>query len=264
MEIQVDGKTVFAATGGKPVAGEKPLLILVHGAGMDRTVWSGQTRWLAHHGVEVMAVDLPGHGRSEGPALESIEAMADWLLTLIAATGRDKVRLAGHSMGGLVVLEATARAPDKVERLSFFGSALAIPVAPPLITGALAGQTAVYAKMIEFGVGLTSHRGGNPAPGLWTSGAGLKLMAAYDPAVLALDLAACDAYKNGETAASKVACPAQVVIGAEDRMTAPRNGAALGAAIAGAETVTLEKLGHMMMMENPGRITDAAGPFMVG
>jgi len=264
MIVTVGGRAVFAATGGRAVDGGAPLTILVHGAGMDRTVWSGITRWLAHRGTAVLAVDLPGHGRSEGTPLATVAAMAEWLLALADALGRDTVRLAGHSLGGLAVLDTAGRAPDRIERLTIFGSALGIPVAPPLIEGAKAGKTSVYAKMIEYGVGLTHHRGGNPAPGLWTSGAGLKLMAAYDPAVLAVDLGACDGYGGGGAAAAAVACPTRVVIGAEDRMTPPANGAALAAAIPGAEAVRLDRLGHMMMMEDPGAVIDAVGPFMVG
>lgn len=264
MELHVNGSPVFMATGGKAHTGTQPLLILVHGAGMDRTVWSGQTRYLAYHGVDVAAVDLPGHGRSGGAPLESVEAMADWIWAVADGLGWESVRLAGHSLGGLAVLEATARRPDKVEKLGLFGSALAIPVAPMLIDGAKAGNTKVYTKMIEFAVGMTSHRGGNPTPGLWTSGSGLKLMGAYDPTVLAVDLAACDAYKGGEAAAAKVTCPAQVIIGAEDRMTPPRNGAALAKAIPGGQAVTMPKLGHMMITENPGAVTDTAGKFLAG
>ena len=61
MKIQLDGKTVFAATGGRPFDADKPAVIFLHGAGMDHTVWSLQTRYFAHHGWSVLAVDLPGH-----------------------------------------------------------------------------------------------------------------------------------------------------------------------------------------------------------
>ena len=75
MILTVDGKAVFAATGGRAFDAAAPAVVFVHGSGMDRTVWSLQTRYFAHHGHAVLALDLPGHGKSEGPALESIEAM---------------------------------------------------------------------------------------------------------------------------------------------------------------------------------------------
>jgi pimeloyl-ACP methyl ester carboxylesterase len=99
MEIAVDGKAVFAATGGRSFDPALPSLAFVHGAAMDHTVWALQTRYFAHHGRNVLAVDLPGHGRSDGPALDSIGALADWLARLLDALGVERAALAGHSMG---------------------------------------------------------------------------------------------------------------------------------------------------------------------
>ena len=64
---------VFASTGGRGLDRDAPLTVLIHGAGMDHSVWSLQTRYLAHHGRSVLAVDLPGHGRSGGEPLVTIE-----------------------------------------------------------------------------------------------------------------------------------------------------------------------------------------------
>ena len=80
MQFSVDGRTVNAATGAVAIDRDEvahaPLVVLLHGAGMDRSVWSQQTRWLAHHGTRALAVDLPGHGDSEGPALTSVGDLA--------------------------------------------------------------------------------------------------------------------------------------------------------------------------------------------
>ena len=111
MELKVDDKTVFAATGGKPFDPGLPAVIFVHGAGMDHTIWALQTRWFAWHGYGVLAIDLPGHGKSDGPALESIGDMAAWMGRLVEACGADNVSLVGHSMGSLISLAAAASAP---------------------------------------------------------------------------------------------------------------------------------------------------------
>ena len=63
MEISVDNKAVFAATGGQPFDPAQPAIVFIHGAGMDHTVWALQTRYFAYRGRGVLAVDLPGHGR---------------------------------------------------------------------------------------------------------------------------------------------------------------------------------------------------------
>src|SRR5208282_6918113 len=97
---------------------------------MDHTVWTLQTRYFAHHGRSVLAVDLPGHGRSEGPQPGSIEGYAEWMARLIEAAGAARAALAGHSMGALIALEAAARAPERVSALALLGVAARMPVHP--------------------------------------------------------------------------------------------------------------------------------------
>src|SRR6185312_13817730 len=121
MQFTVDGKRVFAGTGGRDHAPGLSAVVLVHGAGMDHSVFALQARALAHHGRNVLALDLPGHGGSDGPALDSIAAMADWVLRAASAAGIERLRLAGHSMGGLIALEAAARGADRVEALALLG-----------------------------------------------------------------------------------------------------------------------------------------------
>ena len=79
MELTVDGNAVFAATGGKDFDPHLPVLLFIHGAGNDRTAWRLQTRYFAYHGRAVLAIDLPGHGRSGGAPLTSIQALADFV-----------------------------------------------------------------------------------------------------------------------------------------------------------------------------------------
>ena len=105
MDITVGDKRVFAATGGRTIDPAKPLLVLLHGAGQDRTIWVLQTRYLAHHGFSVLALDFPGHGGSEGPPLATIEEMADWVGDVIRAVGAASATLVGHSMGSFVAIQ---------------------------------------------------------------------------------------------------------------------------------------------------------------
>ena len=124
MEFSVDDKSVFAATGGRPFDPALPSIVFVHGAAMDHTVWALQTRYFAHHGRNVLAIDLPGHGRSAGPALADIGAMADWVIRALDALGIETAKLVGHSMGSLVVLEAAARHPKRVTGLALLGTSV--------------------------------------------------------------------------------------------------------------------------------------------
>ena len=138
MKLTVDGRAVFATTGGTDFDPARPAVVFLHGAGFDRTTWRLQTRWFAHHGRSVLAIDFPAHGWSEGPALDSIAALADWTAALIDAAGLKHAALVGHSMGALVALETAARFPDKVRALGLCGVAAEMPVHPEMLESAKA------------------------------------------------------------------------------------------------------------------------------
>ena len=80
MIVDVDASPAYAYTGGRPFDPARPVVVFVHGGEHDHSVWALQSRYLAHHGFSVLALDLPGHGRSGGAAIASIEGIADWLL----------------------------------------------------------------------------------------------------------------------------------------------------------------------------------------
>ena len=258
-EFTVDGKAVFAATGGRPFDAGLPGVIFVHGAGMDHTIWALQTRYFAHRGRAVAALDLPGHGRSEGPALGSIAELAAWLGRFIAAAGLGEVSLAGHSMGALAALECAAGLGRRLRALALLGAAPALPVHPDLLAAAAADDPLAFELITSWGHGRIGHRGGNRAPGLWLLGAGQRLLERSRPGVLSCDLVACNAYQaaRGLEVAAKVACPSLVLLGAQDRMTPAQAGRELAAAMPGARVVELADCGHMMMTEKPDETLDA-------
>ena len=229
---------------------------------MDRTVWSLQARYLAHHGHSVLAVDLPGHGRSEGPALATIEAMAAWVSSVVEAAGLDRCSLVGHSMGAFVVLAAAARSPERVERLALLGIAASMPVHPDLLAAARAGDPKAWALMVDWGHGSDGRIGGNPAPGLWRLGAGYRLLQRARPGVLAADLSASAAYDGALAAAAAIRCPVLMLLGAEDRMTPTDKAAPLGHAMGDVRTVVLPACGHMLMAEQPNEVVDALAGFL--
>lgn len=116
MIVDVQGRPAYAYTGGRTFDPTRPVVVLVHGAQHDHSVWALQSRFLAHHGRSVLAVDLPGHGRSAGPPLSTVEAMADWIVALLAAVGARHASIVGHSMGSLIALETAARCARRDDR----------------------------------------------------------------------------------------------------------------------------------------------------
>lgn len=259
MIVDLDGTQVHATTGGVELTGTDPTVLLVHGAGMDATVWQLQTRYLAHHGYRPMAVDLPGHGRTPGPALATIEDLADWTAAFIAAVA-DRLDAAipahvvGHSMGTFIALELAARRPELVRSLVLLGTADTMGVHPELLSAAVDDLPAAAALMTSWGHDRPAHVGLNPTPGLWMMGGARALVEGSEPGSLAADFEACAGYQGATTAAAKVSCPVSVAIGLGDKMTPPRAAAKLVAELTEPDVVELDDTGHMMMIENPKAI----------
>jgi pimeloyl-ACP methyl ester carboxylesterase len=248
---------VFAATGGKVFKPELPSIVFIHGAGMDHTVWTLQTRFFAHHGRNVLALDLPGHGRSEGPGLSSIEALADWVIRVMDALDLPKAALIGHSMGALSALEAAARAPSRVWALALLGVASRMPVHPDLLRAAEGGDHSAVDLIASWGYGRRAHLGGAQAPGTWMLGGGIRLLERGPDRVLGTDLAACNAYLGAAEAAKKVTCPVLLIVGEIDRMTSPAGAGDLARNFPDSRTITVANAGHLMMVEQPDRTLDA-------
>ncbi len=262
MDFEVDGKRAHAATGSRQLNPDEPAVVLVHGAGLDRTIWQLQTRSIANRGRRALAVDLPGHGRSEGGPLASIEDMADWLVRMLDAAGVGGTTLIGHSMGALIALEAAARHGGRVDNLCLMGVAKSMPVHPDLLAAAERNEPLAPELIVYWGLGEKARTGSHPASGLWVLGASLTLLQACAPGVLGRDLAACNAYAGGLEAAARITCPTLFVLGRDDRMTPAAKAKPLSEAIEGSRTVVIDKCGHMMMTERPNQVHEALVGFV--
>ena len=262
MQIDLGKGTAFAATGGREFDRALPVVVMLHGAGMDRTVWSLQARYLAHHGRAVLALDLPGHGKSPGAALGSIPEMADWVGMLLDMMGIVQAAIVGHSMGALIALELAVRRPERVRALALLGIAERMPVHPDLQAAAERSEELAAKLITSWGHARRGQVGGHPAPGLWMAGGAVRLIDRAADGVLAADLAACNAYGEAQARAAAVRCPVLFLLGAADRMTPAAKAKPLINAISGARVVTLPTAGHMMMTEQPDAVTDALRDFV--
>jgi pimeloyl-ACP methyl ester carboxylesterase len=266
MELTVQGKPAYAYTGGKAFNPALPTVVFMHGAQHDHSVWILQSRYLAHHGYGVLAIDWPGHGRSAAPdgmlSLASVEAMADWVMALLDAAKVQQAILVGHSMGSLVALEAAARASTRVRGIALIATAAPMPVGPVLLD-ATRDDEALAQDMVNIWshASPVAHKPSNPGPGFWVIGSNTRLMQRIAPGVMHRDFAACNAYQNGTAAAASVSCPAMVMVGKRDMMTVAKAGRAVAAAIKGATLVEADA-GHALMAEAPDAVLDALLAFL--
>ncbi|MGH1493467.1 MAG: alpha/beta fold hydrolase [Acidimicrobiales bacterium] len=258
MIVDVDGLAAHAATGGVELNSDSsnsadPVMILIHGAGMDSTVWQQQTRFLAHRNLRAVAVDLPGHGRSEGEPLTTIVDMAHWVARFIEAANLAPAHIAGHSMGTFIALELNRHHSELVSSLTLMGTAVGMPVHPELISTSENELAKAAALMASWSHAKPAHIGLNPTPGLWMLGGARALVETSEPGALTADFNACASYTDAIDAAKAATCPVHVVIGLDDKMTPAKSAAKLVAEM-DQNQLTVTKLadtGHMMMIEDP-------------
>lgn len=264
MDLQVDGRRAFAYTGGKAFDAALPCVVFLHGALHDHSVWTLLARWCAHHGHAVLALDLPGHGRSAGPALGSVSALAAWALRTLDAAGVERAAWVGHSMGSLIALEAAAQAPPRASRLVMVGTAYPMKVSPALLEAARDTPYAAIDRVNAFSHAGHGAKPSYPGPGTWLHGANRALMRrtfdAYARAhagdnLFVTDFTACDAYDGAEAAAARVACPVHGIVGERDQMTPPRAARDLAQALKA--TVSTVPCGHALMQEAPDAVLRA-------
>ena len=256
---------MYAYTGGRPFDPTLPCVVFVHGALNDHSVWTLAARWFAHHGHGVLAIDLPGHGRSAGPVLPDVESMADAVLALLAAHGVQRAALVGHSMGSLIALEAASRAaPGAISHLVMVGTAYPMRVSPALLELAARTPLAAIDQVVTFSHASMAAKPSYPGPGAWLHGASQALMrqvlargegvAGIEHNLFHHDFSACDRYAHGLEAAAQLRTAAltrcDLVLGGRDRMTTPRQAQAMAQALQ-AEVHTLPKAGHALMQEDP-------------
>jgi len=257
MNFEVAGKRVFAYTAAHELDPAKPSVVFVHGAGLDHSLFGLQSRYFGYHGRNVLALDLPGHGRSEGPPLATIEEMADWLCAVLKKTEIPKAAIVGHSMGSLVAIEFAARYPAQAERIAFCAVAFPMKVSEPYLEAARANDYSAFDMHTVWGHAAQVSFARNPNPGMWMYGDMLARLERLAPGVLHAGLKACNDYAAGLESAAKVKCPVLFILGRRDVMTPPRATQVLRDKFSNSKTVEIPVSGHSLMVEAPDEVLDA-------
>ena len=270
MYLQVNGHPTYCYTGGKAFDAAKPTVVFIHGVLNDHSVWILQTRYLANHGWNVLALDLPGHCRSGGEAPASVEEAAGFVAALLDAAGVQRAALVGHSWGSLIALEAAARLKGRVTHLVLVGTAYPMKVSPALLEASLHEPQKAIHMINVFSRSTLAPPPSSFGPGTWVWGSSVAL----NRRVLASNartnvfhrgFKACDSYANGEAAMAAIACPVLFLLGAQDQMTPPKAAQLLirVARDSGKQVQFVElPVGHHQMSEAPDATLFAIRDFL--
>jgi pimeloyl-ACP methyl ester carboxylesterase len=262
MKLPINGSTAYAYTGTKPLIETQPTAVFIHGAANDHSVWALQSRYFAHHGWNVLALDLPGHGQSDGTLCTSIESLAQFVAAFLDAANVKAATVFGHSMGSLTALELAATRSDLVAKLGLIGTAVPMAVGDALLDAAANNEDKARRMIVDWSYAPTSQLGNNhKVPGTWLPGNSLALMRRMKRGVLHNDLLACKNYARGLDAAKLIEVPALFVIGERDMMTPPKAAAAAIEAINRSHVVRLKEAGHTMLSEAPDEALKAMWSF---
>ena len=265
MHIDIDGHTQYAYTGGKTWLAHQPVVVLIHGVLNDHSVWILQSRHLAHHGYNVLALDLPGHGRSQGLCPPTVAAASHAVLAWLDALAVPQAALVGHSWGSLIALHTAATAPERVHHLGLVGTASPMRVSPALLQRSQQAPLEAIEMVNSFSHSTWAPGPSALGPGTWVPGASRALMRhllrnSPDAALFHTGFSACDRYDEAQTRMAQVRCPVGFVLGLHDQMTPPKAAAGLQA-VAQATGLdvqtTVLNAGHSLMTEAPDGTRDA-------
>lgn len=270
MELTVNGARTYCYTGGKAFDAAKPTVVMIHGVLNDHSVWILQSRYLANHGWNVLAVDLPGHCRSAGEAPASVEDAATFITALLDAAGAKRAALVGHSWGSLIALEAASRLKERISHLVLVGTAFPMKVSQALLDASLNEPEKALAMINVFSRSTLAAPPSALGPGTWVYGAsmalGRRVLASNKTVnVFHRGFQACDRYANGESAITQISCPVLFLLGAQDQMTQPKAAQGLiEKARASGKQVSLVNLpvGHHQMSETPDETLFAIRDFL--
>ena len=234
---------MFVSTGGMDFDKEKPSILLMHGSGLTHIVWSLHEQFYASQGYNILSVDIPGHGNSEGPTIKSIEEISDWINSLMNVLDITKIIIIGHSQGCLVGIDFAARYENLLSSLVLVAGSYKMPVNKDLIDLAEAGDEKAVLLMMKWGYeGSKAFIGGNPVKKIINSSREIR-------EVLAVDLNACNNYKGGKESLEKINCPTLCIFGDLDKMVTLEVGNKMALMIKNSEKKVINNCGHMIIFE---------------
>ena len=243
MIFEINQKTVFASDSGQGIEKNKKTIVFLHGSGLSHIIWSLTEQFFSSKKFNVLSIDLPGHGNSDGPCIDSIEKIADWLEEVFKKLDLNDLIIIGHSQGCLEALEYSFKYKRRLKKIVFIGGSYCMPVNKDLIELAENGDNDAVKLMMKWGYeGSKKFIGGNPVEKIIQSPRDIS-------EILAVDLKACNNYLNGSEAAKLIDLPTLLIFGELDKMVNIEIGKKFSNLIKNSTTHIINGCGHMIMIE---------------
>ena len=243
MIIEIEKKSVHASDAGQGVDNSKDTIVFLHGSGLSHIVWSLTEQFFSSKNFNVLSIDLPGHGNSEGPCLDSIEKITDWLEKVFEKLNLKNIILVGNSQGCLEAIEYSFKYKKRLKKMVLISGSYRMPVNKDLIDLASNGDSDAVKLMMKWGYeGSKKFIGGNPIERIIQSPRDIS-------EILAVDLIACNNYANGSKAAQSISCPIMLVFGELDKMVNLEAGKKFVNLVKNSTTHIIPGCGHMIMIE---------------
>ena len=256
MIFQIENKNIHASDAGQGIDLGKETIVFLHGSGLSHIVWSLTEQFFSNKNFNVLSIDLPGHGNSDGPCLDTIEKIADWLEQVFISLNLEKLTLVGHSQGCLEILEYASKYKNRLKKIVFIGGSNKMPVHSDLIDLAKNGDSDAVKLMMKWGYeGSKKFIGGNPVEKIIQSPRDIR-------EILAVDLVACNNYKNGTDAAKSIECPSLFIFGSLDKMVNLEAGKKFSNLVKNSTVHVIEGCGHMIMIEKAFEMRDKVLEFL--
>jgi pimeloyl-ACP methyl ester carboxylesterase len=220
---------------------DQPALVLLHGSGGDSSVWEYQLKSLAER-RPVIAVDLPGHGQSQGSIVHDTEAYAEWLKLLADALSLNTFVLAGHSLGGIIAQQFARTFPKMLKGLVLVGTGMRFTIQPEYLD--MLHQDFATACLISCKQAFAARM---PAD---MHERGFAMLLRNGPEVLLRDLSLCACF-DSTAWAQKLAIPCLIICGTKDVITPCACSHELAKTITDSTLKLIDESGHMVMQEQP-------------
>ncbi|MGQ9557050.1 MAG: alpha/beta fold hydrolase [Desulfurispora sp.] len=249
--VIIDGKKYYYHAVVPPEEQAEGVIIFVHGAGGNHRHWLYQSAHLGRR-LLALALDLPGHGFSEGQACSSIAAYSEFIYQFARRVTAMPFFIAGHSMGGAIAMDLAINHPEMLQGLILVATGARLKVLPEVLQTFGRGQHPPVFVDYLYARGVPEEIRSLAEKEYYSTG----------PDIYYRDLSACDAFDVRDQL-STIRIPTLIISGEHDVLTPVKYGDYLAQHIWGSRHQLIPAAGHMLMLENPVAVNSAIEDFVI-